>query len=58
MDHKKNAAMTHPISGEITQLAIICPIIAQLMAENPIANIPAPTSHPRTECVAETGDLV
>lgn len=58
IDQRKNAAMSHQSMGDIIQLAIICQIIIQLIAEKPIANIPAPTSHPSTECVADTGDFV
>lgn len=54
----KNAAIPPPRAGDIIQLRTICPILSQLITSTQRAMIPAPTSHPMTEWVAETGDLV
>jgi len=48
-------ATTPPNTGEITQLATICPIFPQCTASNPIPATANPTSAPTIECVVETG---
>ena len=58
MLHNNPAAIVPPSTGDVTQLATICPIFSQFITSIPRAIIPAPTSHPITECVAETGDFV
>jgi len=44
-----------PISGEMTQLAAILPMVGQLTAPNPVAAIPAPMTPPTMEWVVDTG---
>ena len=53
--NRKNAAITPPSTGEITQDAAIAPIVSQLTAPNPAAAIPAPITPPTTEWVVDTG---
>ena len=49
------AATTPPNTGEITQLAAICPIFAQSTIAKPLAAMPEPIMAPTIECVVETG---
>ena len=55
MSHRKPAATTPPITGEMTQLAAIASICSQLTAPSPAPAMPAPTTPPTTACVVETG---
>ena len=48
-------AISPPTTGEMTQLAAICPIFAHLTASTPIPAMPKPTKAPTIECVVETG---
>jgi len=52
---KNRAAIMPPISGEMTQLAAILPMVGQLTAPNPVAAIPAPMTPPTMEWVVDTG---
>ncbi len=55
MNDRNSAAITPPSTGEITQLAAICPIVGQFTAATPAAAIPAPITPPTMECVVDTG---
>src|SRR6056297_604535 len=55
MRARNRAAMMPPKTGEITQLAAILAMVAQLTAAKPAAAIPAPMTPPTTEWVVETG---
>ncbi len=55
MKARKAAAMTPPMTGEITQEAAICPILPHSMASKPAATMPAPITPPTMECVVDTG---
>ena len=55
MTTRKTAARMPPVSGEITQLATIWPMVGQTMASKPSAAMPAPTTPPTIEWVVETG---
>ena len=50
-----NAAITPPLTGEITQLATIPPSSSQFATPKPPAAIPAPKTPPTIACVVETG---
>jgi hypothetical protein len=56
--HNRIAAIQPPSTGEITQLATICPILSQCTTSTPRAITAAPISQPITLCVADTGDFV
>src|SRR5215217_8090910 len=49
------AATMPPMTGEMTQLAAMLPIIGQATTEKPAAMIPAPTTPPTTAWVVDTG---
>ena len=55
MKARKPAAITPPITGEMTQLAAILARLGQFTAMKPAATIPAPITPPTIECVVETG---
>ena len=55
MNHRNNAAITPPKTGEITQLAAILVIVPQFTALKSAAAMPAPITPPTTEWVVETG---
>ncbi len=49
------AAITPPITGEITQLAAILAMVPQFTTPNPTAAMPAPITPPTIAWVVETG---
>ena len=52
-----SAAISPPITGEITQLAAIFAIVGQLITARPAAAAPPPMTPPTMEWVVETGAL-
>jgi hypothetical protein len=52
---RNSAAIAPPMTGEITQLAAICPMVVQLTADSPAAATPTPITPPTMECVVDTG---
>jgi len=55
IERRISAAIIHPITGDIIQDAIICPILLHSTIHTPYPVTHAPISHPITECVADTG---
>ena len=55
--NKNKAAITPPITGEMTHELAILAIVPQSTMLKPAAAIPAPITPPTIECVVETGAL-
>ena len=55
MKARNAAAITPPMTGDITQLAAIFVTVGQLTAPSPVAAIPAPMTPPTMAWVVETG---
>src|SRR5690606_23706996 len=49
------AAIIPPMTGEMTQLAAIAPMVGQFTMAKPADTMPEPTTPPTTACVVDTG---